>query len=145
MHAKILPRYTCMCTKFGVDSSSRFSFSGWTHTHSHRFHWSPYPHIGYCQQQWVTVIPFMISFVLAVQSLITRVLHVESIFNKQSTVKWHVQYFLARLFSSSRGKATWQCVDVSVLVFQTRSVYILSCTFAVLYSLLMTANVQDSM
>ena len=35
-----------MCTKFSVDISSRFSFRVRTHTDSHRFHRSPYPHIG---------------------------------------------------------------------------------------------------
>jgi len=48
------PRGQCrMCTKFGVDSSSRFSFRERTHTNTrtregmHRCHWSPNRHIRY--------------------------------------------------------------------------------------------------
>jgi len=43
-----------MCTKFGVDSSSRFILKRGhvqtdTQTQSHRYNWSPYLPIGYCQ------------------------------------------------------------------------------------------------
>jgi len=42
-----------MCAKFGVVSSSRFSFRERTdtQTHSHRCHWSPCPRIGYGRRE----------------------------------------------------------------------------------------------
>jgi len=51
VHAERLP--CTMSTNFVVDSSNRFPFTARTHrhTHSHRRHWSLYPHIG-CRRRW---------------------------------------------------------------------------------------------